>query len=51
MCKKYRVYFSTPPNTKPGEDYLVDHSILCVPSPLTRLCEARQPTGRTASTS
>jgi protein SCO1/2 len=22
-----RVYFSTPPNTKPGDDYLVDHSI------------------------
>jgi protein SCO1/2 len=29
-CKTYRVYFSTPPNTNPGEDYLVDHSILCV---------------------
>lgn len=27
MCKVYRVYFSTPPNLKPGEDYLVDHSI------------------------
>ncbi|KNZ53337.1 hypothetical protein VP01_3270g1 [Puccinia sorghi] len=27
MCKVYRVYFSTPPNVKPGEDYLVDHSI------------------------
>jgi len=26
-CKAYRVYFSTPPNPKPGEDYLVDHSI------------------------
>ncbi|PVF96043.1 putative SCO1-involved in stabilization of Cox1p and Cox2p [Serendipita vermifera] len=26
-CKSYRVYFSTPPNTKPGDDYLVDHSI------------------------
>lgn len=26
-CKKYRVYFSTPPNVKPGQDYLVDHSI------------------------
>lgn len=26
-CKKYRVYFSTPPNLKPGQDYLVDHSI------------------------
>ncbi|WEW60267.1 Cu-binding protein [Emydomyces testavorans] len=27
MCKQYRVYFSTPENIKPGEDYLVDHSI------------------------
>lgn len=28
MCKQYRVYFSTPPELKPGEeDYLVDHSI------------------------
>lgn len=27
VCKKYRVYFSTPENVKPGEDYLVDHSI------------------------
>ncbi|ODQ63273.1 SCO1 protein [Nadsonia fulvescens var. elongata DSM 6958] len=27
VCKKYRVYFSTPPNMKPGQDYLVDHSI------------------------
>lgn len=27
MCKKYRVYFSTPPNVKPGQSYLVDHSI------------------------
>src|SRR5712675_3253970 len=26
-CKAYRVYFSTPPNTKPGDDYLVDHYI------------------------
>ncbi|AOW05821.1 SCO1/SenC-domain-containing protein [Yarrowia lipolytica] len=26
-CKAYRVYFSTPPNVKPGQDYLVDHSI------------------------
>jgi protein SCO1/2 len=26
-CKAYRVYFSTPPGTKPGDDYLVDHSI------------------------
>lgn len=27
MCKMYRVYFSTPRDVKPGEDYLVDHSI------------------------
>ncbi|GMF68377.1 unnamed protein product [Aspergillus oryzae] len=27
MCKQYRVYFSTPQNVNPGEDYLVDHSI------------------------
>ncbi|EGG05003.1 uncharacterized protein MELLADRAFT_37143, partial [Melampsora larici-populina 98AG31] len=27
MCKVYRVYFSTPPNLKPTDDYLVDHSI------------------------
>lgn len=27
MCKKYRVYFSTPEGAKPGTDYLVDHSI------------------------
>lgn len=26
-CKAYRVYFSTPPDAKPGDDYLVDHSI------------------------
>jgi protein SCO1/2 len=26
-CKVYRVYFSTPPSVKPGQDYLVDHSI------------------------
>jgi len=26
-CKAYRVYFSTPPGTEPGDDYLVDHSI------------------------
>lgn len=27
MCRAYRVYFSTPPHVKPGQDYLVDHSI------------------------
>lgn len=26
-CKAYRVYFSTPSSVKPGQDYLVDHSI------------------------
>ncbi|CAN6674041.1 protein Sco1p, mitochondrial [Trichomonascus vanleenenianus] len=26
-CKHYRVYFSTPADLKPGQDYLVDHSI------------------------
>ncbi|KAI0314316.1 h-sco1, partial [Amylostereum chailletii] len=26
-CKAYRVYFSTPPDAKPDDDYLVDHSI------------------------
>lgn len=24
-CKAYRVYFSTPSDVKPGQDYLVDH--------------------------
>ena len=27
LCRLYRVYFSTPPGVKPGQDYLVDHSI------------------------
>jgi protein SCO1/2 len=27
VCKAFRVYFSTPPDVKPGQDYLVDHSI------------------------
>lgn len=27
MCKAYRVYFSTPPDAKAEDDYLVDHSI------------------------
>lgn len=27
VCRQYRVYFSTPKDVKPGEDYLVDHSI------------------------
>jgi cytochrome oxidase Cu insertion factor (SCO1/SenC/PrrC family) len=29
-CKVYRVYFSTPKDVKPTDDYLVDHSILSV---------------------
>lgn len=27
VCRLYRVYFSTPSGVKPGQDYLVDHSI------------------------
>ncbi|MCJ1332230.1 Cu-binding protein [Thelotrema lepadinum] len=27
VCRLYRVYFSTPQGVKPGDDYLVDHSI------------------------
>jgi protein SCO1/2 len=27
VCKAFRVYFSTPREVRPGEDYLVDHSI------------------------
>jgi len=27
VCKAFRVYFSTPPNADPQDDYLVDHSI------------------------
>ncbi|KAL8854797.1 MAG: hypothetical protein Q9221_000303 [Calogaya cf. arnoldii] len=27
ICRAYRVYFSTPEGVKPGQDYLVDHSI------------------------
>lgn len=27
VCKSYRVYFSTPPDAKATDDYLVDHSI------------------------
>ena len=27
VCKAWRVYFSTPENVQPGQDYLVDHSI------------------------
>ncbi|KAL8922841.1 MAG: hypothetical protein Q9208_004966 [Pyrenodesmia sp. 3 TL-2023] len=27
VCRAYRVYFSTPEGAKPGDDYLVDHSI------------------------
>ncbi|TKA62052.1 hypothetical protein B0A49_07702 [Cryomyces minteri] len=26
VCKAYRVYFSTPPDVQPGQDYLVDHN-------------------------
>ena len=27
VCKDFRVYFSTPTDVKPGDDYIVDHSI------------------------
>ena len=27
VCKAFRVYFSTPKDAKPDDDYLVDHSI------------------------
>lgn len=47
VCKAYRVYFSTPEGVKPGQDYLVDHSIYfylmgwlySFASPPLRLCE------------
>lgn len=39
VCKTYRVYFSTPPDAKPTDDYLVDHSILCVDHCLSRALE------------
>lgn len=38
-CKTYRVYFSTPPDAKATDDYLVDHSILYVTLLSTRLFE------------
>lgn len=37
VCKTYRVYFSTPPDAKATDDYLVDHSILCVNNLLLRM--------------
>lgn len=27
-CKSYRVYFSTPPDAKATDDYLVDHRLV-----------------------
>ncbi|KKZ60700.1 hypothetical protein EMCG_04627 [[Emmonsia] crescens] len=52
VCKQYRVYFSTPQNVKPGEDYLVDHSIyfyLMDPDGDFVECIGRQDTAETAA--
>lgn len=46
MCRAYRVYFSTPEGVKPGQDYLVDHSIYFYvmgtffPFPILFLCRS-----------
>lgn len=40
VCKAYRVYFSTPADVKPGQDYLVDHSIYFYLMGKFRCCEA-----------
>ena len=40
-CKLYRVYFSTPPHVKPGQDYLVDHSIYFYLMGLSSICPQR----------
>ncbi|KAK2739621.1 Cu-binding protein [Onygenales sp. PD_40] len=53
VCKQYRVYFSTPEKVKPGEDYLVDHSIyfyLMDPEGDFVECIGRQDTPESAST-
>ena len=44
-CKEYRVYFSTPPSVKPGQDYLVDHSIYfyLMGMGLSLLCDLQRP--------
>ncbi|KLJ13856.1 hypothetical protein EMPG_11238 [Blastomyces silverae] len=52
VCKQYRVYFSTPRNITPGEDYLVDHSIyfyLMDPEGDFVECIGRQDTAETAA--
>ncbi|KAL5002454.1 SCO1/SenC-domain-containing protein [Aspergillus recurvatus] len=52
VCKAYRVYFSTPRDVKPGEDYLVDHSIyfyLMDPEGDFVECIGRQDTPETAT--
>ncbi|KAJ5965290.1 Synthesis of cytochrome c oxidase Sco1/Sco2 [Penicillium waksmanii] len=52
VCKQYRVYFSTPRDVKPGEDYLVDHSIyfyLMDPDNDFVECIGRQDTPESAS--
>jgi len=43
VCKAYRVYFSTPADVKPGQDYLVDHSIyFYLMGEFGRLCVTRE---------
>ncbi|KAF7717038.1 Synthesis of cytochrome c oxidase Sco1, mitochondrial [Penicillium ucsense] len=52
VCRQYRVYFSTPKDVKPGEDYLVDHSIyfyLMDPDNDFVECIGRQDTPESAS--
>ncbi|KAJ5114844.1 hypothetical protein NUU61_000603 [Penicillium alfredii] len=52
VCRQYRVYFSTPRDVKPGEDYLVDHSIyfyLMDPDNDFVECIGRQDTPESAS--
>ncbi|KAK2823852.1 hypothetical protein FQN49_007555 [Arthroderma sp. PD_2] len=52
VCRQYRVYFSTPQKIKPGEDYLVDHSIyfyLMDPEGDFVECIGRQDTPQTAA--
>ncbi|GIJ87371.1 Cu-binding protein [Aspergillus pseudoviridinutans] len=52
VCKQYRVYFSTPKDVNPGEDYLVDHSIyfyLMDPDNDFVECIGRQDTPESAS--
>ncbi|KAJ5902800.1 Synthesis of cytochrome c oxidase Sco1/Sco2 [Penicillium taxi] len=52
VCRQYRVYFSTPKDVKPTDDYLVDHSIyfyLMDPDNDFVECIGRQDTPESAS--